>query len=154
MASYILTTVKFHSNPLLISHYMASLFFSQPPAFIVSRSRETTMALESGTKGEIKAIHTVTASRYLLCVFFEKIITRWSLVGGGGSLFVSHCFPCASNSILRIRSETKSQLWKECFSFVAGLRISSLIVWTTEKYKADGKEQLLSVERNSPSLFE
>lgn len=75
MASYILTALKFHSNPLLIS-YMPSLSFSQPAAFIVFRSREMTMALESGTKGEIKAIHTMTATHYLLGVFFEKIITR------------------------------------------------------------------------------
>lgn len=55
---------------------MPSLSFSQPAAFIVFRSREMTMALESGTKGEIKAIHTMTATHYLLGVFFEKIITR------------------------------------------------------------------------------
>lgn len=148
MASYFLTALKFHSKPLLISYYMPSLSFSQPPAFIVSRSRETTMALESGTKGEIKAIHTMTATRYLLGVFFEKIITRWSW--RGEKSFVSHCFTCASNSVLKFWSKTKSQFWKECSSFVAGLRILSVIVWTTEKHTADGKEQSFSGESNSP----
>lgn len=118
MASYILTALKFYSNPLLISYYIPSLS-SQPAAFIVSRSREMAMALESGTKGEIKAIHTMTATRYLLGVFFEKIITRWSL--GGGS-FVSHCFTRASNSVLKFWSETKSQFRKDCSSFVAGFK--------------------------------